>query len=68
MAGQTSQMQQIQGSRGIRNQHMSTQKVTGPKVKARNVRKVRKVRRVRMVKTRKAVPMYLRRNLRLKLQ
>ena len=54
MAGQVSLTQQTHGSHGTRNQHMSTQKVTSLKVKAR---KVRKVRRVMMVKTRKAVLM-----------
>ena len=42
-----------------------TFRITSLKVKAR---KVRKVRRVKMVKTRKAVLIYLCRNLRLKLQ
>ena len=52
MVGQASQMQQIHGNHGIRNQPMSLQKVTNLKVEAR---KVRKVRRLRMVKTRKAL-------------
>ena len=52
MVGQASQMQQIHGNHGIRNQPMSLQKVTNLKVEAR---KVRKVRRLRMVETRKAL-------------
>ena len=59
MVGQTSQTRQIHGNHGIRNQCMMP-KVTNLKVKAR---KVRKVRRVKMVKTRKAILMWLRRNL-----
>ena len=54
MAGLANRTQQTHSSHGIRNQHMSMQKVTSLKVKAR---KVRKVRRVKMVKTRKAVLM-----------
>ena len=52
MSGLASPMQQIHGSHGIRNQHMSMQTVTSLKAK-----KIRKVRRVKMVKTRKAVLM-----------
>ena len=35
MAGRVSQTQQIHGSHGIRNQHMSTQRVISLKVQAR---------------------------------